>query len=107
MPLTVKQLERVRQLRSSMVYDAILGNYKAYKEARKEYASLAIQDFDTVRQMKAPKATAPLLSKYGFNMLLVYVRDLFRIKTPDEKLFKKMGQEAIRQHNINKINTQV
>ena len=91
MPLTVKQIERVRQLRSSMVYDAILGNYKAYKEARKEYASLAIQDFDTVRQMKAPKATAPLLSKYGFNMLLVYVRDLFRIRTPDEKLFKKMG----------------
>ena len=36
MPLTVKQIERVRQLRSSMVYDAILGNYKAYKEARKE-----------------------------------------------------------------------
>ena len=78
-----------------MVYDAILGNYKAYKEARKEYASLAIQDFDTVRQMKAPKATAPLLSKYGFNMLLVYVRDLFRFKTPDEKTLKKMGQEVL------------
>ena len=100
MPLTVKQIERVRQLRSSMVYDAILGNYKAYKEARKEYASLAIQDFDTVRQMKAPKATAPLFSKYGFNMLFVYVRDLFRIKTPDEKLFKKMGQELLAKSKI-------
>ena len=95
MPLTVKQLERVRHLRSSMVYDAISGNYKAYKKARKEYASLAIQDFDTVRTMKAPKVTAPLFSKYGLNMLWVYVRDLFRFKTPDEKTLKKMGQEAL------------
>lgn len=107
MPLTVKQLERVRFLRSSMVYDAISGNYKAYKDARKEYASLAIKDFDAVRQMKAPKVTAPLFSKPGFNMLVVYLRDLFRIKTPEEKLLKKMGQEVIRQQNINKINTQV
>ena len=89
MPLTVKQIERVRHLRSSMVYDAISGNYKAYKKARKEYASLAIQDFDTVRQMKAPKVTAPLFSKYGLNMLWVYVRDLFRFKTPEEKILKK------------------
>ena len=95
MPLTVKQIERVRHLRSSMVYDAISGNYKAYKKARKEYASLAIQDFDTVRQMKAPKVTAPLFSKYGLNMLWVYVRDLFRFKTPDEKTLKKMGQEVL------------
>ena len=95
MPLTVKQIERVRQLRSSMVYDAISGNYKAYKKARKEYASLAIQDFDTVRTMKAPKVTAPLFSKYGLNMLWVYVRDLFRFKTPDEKTLKKMGQEVL------------
>lgn len=107
MALTVKQLDRVRFLRSSMVYDAISGNYKAYKEASKEYASLAIQDFEAVRKMKAPKVTAPLFSKYGLNMLFVYFRELFRIKTPDEKLFKKMGKEALRQHNINKINTQV
>jgi hypothetical protein len=90
-----------------MIYDAISGNYKAYKKARKEYASLAIQDFDTVRTMKAPKVTAPLFSKCGLNMLCVYVRDLFRIKTPDEKTLKKMGQEAIRQANINNINTSV
>ena len=95
MPLTVKQIERVRHLRSSMVYDAISGNYTAYKKARKEYSSLAIQDFDTVRQMKAPKVTAPLFSKYGLNMLWVYVRDLFRFKTPDEKTLKKMGQEVL------------
>jgi hypothetical protein len=50
--------------------------------------------------MKAPKATAPLFSEYGFNMLLVYVRDLFRIKTPDEKLFKKMGQELLAKSKI-------
>ena len=107
MPLTVKQLERVKFLRSSMVYDAISGNYKAYKEARKEYASLAIKDFDAVRQVKAPKVTAPIFSKPGFNMLCVYLRDLFRIKTSEEKLLKKFGQDAIKQHNINKINTQI
>ena len=38
--------------------------------------------------------------KYGFNLLFVYVRDLFRIKTPDEKLFKKMGQELLAKSKI-------
>jgi hypothetical protein len=90
-----------------MIYDAISGNYKAYKKARNEYASLAIQDFDTVRSMNAPKVTAPLFSKYGFNMLCVYVRDLFRFKTPEEKVLKKMGQEFLRSQAISKINTQV
>ena len=107
MPLTIKQLDRVSHLRASMVYDAISGNYKAYKKARKEYASLAVQDFDTVRMMKSPKVTAPLFSKPGLNMLFTYVRDLFRIKTPDERLLKKMGKEVLRQQGINKIKTRV
>lgn len=107
MPLTIKQLERVRHLRASMVYDAVSGNYKAYKKARKEYASLAVKDLDAVRNLKAPKVTVPLFSKYGLNMLGVYLRDLFRLKTPDEKLLKKLGKELLRKENINKINKSV
>ena len=103
MALTVKQIERVKQLRSSMVFDAVLGNYKAYKTAKKEYASLAVKDFDTVRKLPAPKATVPLFSKQGLNMMMVAVRDFFRIKTPEEKLLKKMGTEYKNKLNARKF----
>lgn len=101
MALTIKQLERVKYLRSSIVCDALLGNYKNFKNAKKEYATLAIKDFDTVRKLPAPKATASIFSRQGLNILLVNIIDMFRIKTPDEKLLKRMGQEMLKKSKIN------
>ena len=103
MALTVKQLNRVKELRSSIVYNAVLGNYKAFKKAKKEYASLVVQDFETVRKLPIPKAKAPLFSAPGIRMFIVALRDFFRVKTMDEKLLKKMTKEAqnkVKVHNF-------
>ena len=59
MGLSVKQIERAKVLRSSMVYDAFCGNYKNFKNARKEYASLAVQDFQAI--LKLPKPSVSVL----------------------------------------------
>ena len=93
MPLSVEQLNKVKQLRTSMAYDALLGNYKAFRNAKKEYASLAIKDFHAVRQIKAPKVSVPLFSKQGLRLMFIAIREFFRIKTPEEKQLKKMGAE--------------
>ena len=93
MGLSVSSIKRVSYLRTSMAIDAVMGNYKTFKDARKEYASLAIKDIETVAKMPAPNLTAPLFSKWGFNMMYVRIREMFRRKTPDEKLLKKMAEE--------------
>ena len=103
MPLTLRQLDRVKQLRSSMTYDAILGNYKNFKNAKKEYAVLAIKDFNTVRQLPAPKVIVPLFSRQGIQMLFVMVRDFFRVKTPEEKILKKMGNDYKSKLKVNQF----
>ncbi len=74
MGLSTKQIERVRQLKNTMAYDAMLGNYKNFKNAKQEYATLATQDFETVSQLKSPQVKVPLFSKMGLNMLYVAIR---------------------------------
>ena len=96
MGLSVKQIERAQYLRSSMVTDALLGNYKKFKEAKKEYATLAVQDFKKVRELPCPRASAPIFTRYGLNLLYVMVRDFFRIKSPAEKKLKQMGIEELK-----------
>ena len=102
MGLTVSQIKRAQYLRSSMAYDAFFGNYKSFKEAKKEYASLAVQDIQKIRELPAPSVNAPLYSKYGLNMLYVAIRDFFRKKTPDEKRLKQMGYEELKRQRLNK-----
>ena len=99
MRLTKLQLDRMDKLKTDMIYNAIKGNYKGYKNAKKEYSSLAIKDFDTLIQLSQqkptrPSVTVPLFSKFGMNMLYIRIRDAFRIKTTDEKIFKSLAQEA-------------
>lgn len=103
MGLTVTQLQRAQFLRSSMMFDALFGHYKSFKEAKKEYASLAVQDFQKVMSLPKPSASAPLITKYGLNMLYVAIRDFFRIKTPDEKLLKKMGYEEYKKQKLSQM----
>lgn len=103
MGLTVTQLKRAQYLRSSMIFDAFLGNYKNFKEAKKEYASLAVKDFEKIKSLPVSQATAPIFTKYGLNMMYVAIRDFFRIKTPDEKLLKQMGYEELKKQKLNKI----
>jgi hypothetical protein len=84
-----------------MIYSAAKGNYKEFKQASKEYASLAVKNFGLLSQVKAPSIKVPLFSTIGWNLFKVYLLNKFRIKTPDEKLLKKLGQE---QEIKNKLN---
>ena len=102
MKLSPVQLNRVQELKSSMFWDVLSGNYKNYKSARKEFAKLAVQDFESVKKVQGPGITGvPLFSKMGLKMAYVMVRDLFRVKTPEEKLLKQMARsDKLKQKHI-------
>lgn len=93
MKLTKVQLDRALELRNAMFYDSLLGNYKSYKTAAKEYSKLAVQDIDAIYQLPKPSANIPLLSRFGLRVLYVKLRDAFRIKTPEEKQLIKIAKE--------------
>ena len=103
MKLTPIQLNRVASLRHSMMMDAVLGNYKNFKNAKKEYASLAVQDFESIKKLPVLRLDAPLFSIFGMRMMYIGIRDFFRIKTPDEKLLKKLGEQAKAENMIRGI----
>ena len=102
MKLSPTQLEKVNNLRTSMILNVAMGNYKEYKSTRKEYAKLAVQDFDAIKKLPhKPKISVPLFSKIGMNMIYIGLRDMFRIKTPEEKLLKRMGKEELIKRKLN------
>ena len=100
MKLTKVQLDRALELRNTMVYDAILGNYKSYKKSKIEYSKLAVQDIEAIRQLPRPSVNVPLFSRFGMRMIYIRLCDAFRIKTPEEKLLNKMGKELKAKHII-------
>lgn len=83
----------MKRLKSNMAMSAMLGNYREFKTASKEYASSAVKDYELAKSIPFPKIKAPLFSKVGLNMLKVCVLNFFRSKTPDEKLLKKLSLE--------------
>ena len=91
MKLTKVQLDRAMEMRNTMVYDALLGNYKSYKKSKIEYSKLAVQDIEAIRQLPLPSATFPLFSRFGLRMIYIRLCDAFRIKTPAEKQLAKMS----------------
>lgn len=90
--------KRIAQLKSDMVFSAALGNYKVFKQAIKEHAKLAVDNFELSKNISGPSVKAPLFSKAGLRMAKVWILNMFRIKTPEEKLLKKMAkQEKLKQ----------
>ena len=102
MKLTKVQLDRARELRNTMFYDSLLGDYKSYKAAAKEYSKLAVQDIDAICQLPKPSANIPLLSRFGLRVLYIKLRDAFRIKTPEEKQLLKLSKELKVKQKLNK-----
>lgn len=85
--------QRMRQLRNAKMYNYMLGDYKAYKQSAKDFAKIAVEnplEFRALQQTPAPKVTVPLFSSMGFKMLKIWFLEKFRIKSPEEKLLKKM-----------------
>ena len=74
------------------------GRYKDYVACRKNLASKAVRNFEEYISVPKVMVKVPLFSKEGFNIFTATVKDLFRRKTPDEKLFKKMlFEEKVKQ----------
>lgn len=96
--ITSPVAKRLTQLKSEMVISSVTGNYKAFKSAIKEHAKLAVDNFELSKNLASPSVKAPLFSKIGLKMAKVWVLNLLRIKTPEEKLLKKMAkQERLKQ----------
>lgn len=91
--LTSPVAKRIAQLKSDTAFSAVTGDYKGFKHAIKEYAKLAVDNFELSKNISSPSVKAPLFSKAGLRMAKVWFLNLFRIKTPEEKLLKKMAKQ--------------
>lgn len=96
--MTSTVAKRLTKLKSDITLSVLSGNYKDFKTAMKEHAKLAVDNFELSKAIKQPSISVPLFSKAGLRMAKVWVLNLFRIKTPEEKLLKKMcKQEQLKQ----------
>lgn len=86
-------LQRLKDLRYKQIMSAALGDFKSYKIATKEYASEAVKNFELLKEMQGPKLSAPLFSKTGLRLAKIWFLNIFRKKTPAEKLLKQMAEE--------------
>lgn len=95
--------QRLVQLKSDRMLSCLMGDYKGFKAAQKEFAKLAVKNFDDVLAVSTPqKVTTPLFSKEGFNLMKIWFLDKFRIKTPEEKELKRMAAvEKMRKKYLN------
>lgn len=85
--------KRMAQLKAEIAFSAAAGDYKNFKTAMKEHAKLTVNNFELSKYIAGPKIKAPLFTKTGWQMAKVWFLNLFRIKTPEEKLLKKMAKQ--------------
>ena len=97
--------EKMKQLKWDHARNMLLGNAKKAKESYREYAKLAIDNFEIATQIPSPiKGSTPLFSKTGLKILKYILYDMFTKRTPEEKKFKEMAGEyrmnkALEEHN--------
>ncbi len=100
--------ESIVKMKNDIIFSAGLGKYKDYKNARKVYASFAVDNFELCKNTPASSISSKLFSKVGFNMFKVWFLDLFRPKTKDEKKLKQLAlEEKIKQQMQNSMNKRV
>ncbi len=97
--------EKMKQLKWDYARNMLLGNAKKAKESYREYAKLAVENFEIATQIPSPiKGSTPLFSKTGLKILKYIFYDIFTKRTPEEKKLKKMAEEyrinkALEEHN--------
>ena len=80
----------IANAKRDVIISSIIGDSKAYAQNHKILAEMAVKHFDEFNSVRIQKISVPLFSYEGFNMLKVMIKDIFRKKTPEEKLLKKM-----------------
>ena len=85
-------VDTLTNLRNKMLYHDMLGEYKEYVNARKEYAKYFVQFPEEARRMPHTTGRFSIFSKFGLNVLKTCLRDLFRKKTPEEIEMREIGK---------------
>lgn len=87
-------IRQLKNLKSDYAFSLLMGDYKGFKNAYKQYAKLAVDNFEIASHLESPvKGKIPLFSKPGLKIIKCMLFNAFRIKTPEEKLLKKMGRD--------------
>ena len=86
--------DKMKQLKLDHARNMLLGNAKKAKEAYREYAKLAVDNFELSTQIPSPiSGNIPLFSKTGLKILKYIIYDKFTKRTPAEKKLKEMAEE--------------
>ena len=95
--------EKMRQLKWDHAQNMLLGNAKKAKESYREYAKLAVDNFEIATQIPSPiKGSTPLFSQTGLKILKYIIYDKFTKSTPAEKKLKEMAEEYQLKKNLEK-----
>ncbi len=85
---------KIKTLRSETIYSMLLGDFKGFRKAQKEYAKVAVDNFELTKSVPSPQINnVPLFSKIGLNILKCIFLNKFTKKTPEEKLLKQMAKQ--------------
>ena len=97
--------DKMKQLKWDHAHNMLLGNAKKAKESYREFAKLAVDNFEIATQLPAPiKGNVPLFSKTGLKILKYVLYDIFTKRTPEEKKLKRMSEEYQLKKNLEKYN---
>ena len=91
--------QKMKKLKFEYSIDVITGNYKNAKKTYREFAKLAVDNYETAKVIgPAIQGNIPLFSKYGINALKYIIYNFFTKKTSEEKLLKKLSKENSIRH---------
>ena len=86
--------KRMYDLKYQHAVDIMLGNVRNARNTYKEFAKLAVANFETALEVPAPiRGKISIFSKTGFNCLKYIIFNFFSKQSTEEKEFKKMIKE--------------
>ena len=86
--------QKMYKLKFESSTSILTGNFKNARIAQKEFAKLAVDNFDIALKTPAPvKANFSLFSTQGLKCLQFLLYKTFCKKTPEEKQLKRMLQD--------------
>ena len=90
-------------MRNKMICHSMLGEYKDYVAARKNFAKYCVQYPQETLQMPRIEGRFSIFSKYGRNIMKTCIKELFRRKTTEEKEMIKIAEYYKAQHKLNRL----
>ena len=92
-PVLEPKINKLVELKRSLIFTQIIGDYSTYKIVHQEYADFGVKNFELLKSVNFPDVNVPLFSREGLNMMKIMVKEMFREKTPEEKLLTKLFRE--------------